>query len=186
MAAPPVPASFPPERPDRMQTPALLTERGFSLRWLGESDTPWLRDVYASTRADEMAAVPWPPQMKRNFLDQQYALQHAHYMAHYGDSDFLAIERRRNQSAARPVGRYYLQRTAPDHLVVDIALLPDMRGRGIGRVLIEASQQEAAALGRGMHLHVLQQNLAAKRLYERLGFVVTHTAGSYHHMRWEA
>jgi ribosomal protein S18 acetylase RimI-like enzyme len=175
---------FPTEPPDRMQTPALLTERGFSLRWLHDADLPWLREVYASTRAEEMANVPWPPQMKRNFLDQQFALQHMHYLQHYADTDFLAIERIDSGGTLRPVGRYYLQRIAPEHLIVDIALLPELRGQGLGRLLIEASQREAQALGRGMHLHVLEQNIAARRLYERLGFVFTHQADAYRHMRW--
>ncbi len=177
-------ASFPKERADRMQTPALLAERGFSLRALRQSDLPWLRDVYATTRDDEMAGVPWPPKMKRDFLDQQFALQHVHYLQHYGDTDFLAIERIRADGDARPVGRYYLQRVAPEHLIVDIALMPELRGQGIGRILIEASQRDAQVLGRGMQLHVLQHNVAAKRLYERLGFSVTHEAGSHHHMHW--
>ena len=177
-------APFPIERADRMRTPALLAERGFSLRALRDDDLPWLRDVYAATREEEMAGVPWPPQAKRAFLDQQFALQHAHYLQHYADTDFLAIERIGAGRVVRPVGRYYLQRVAPEHLIVDIALLPKMRGQGVGRMLIEASQRDAQALGRGMHLHVLQHNVAARRLYERLGFVVTHTAGSYDHMRW--
>ncbi len=177
-------APFPPERADRMQTPALLAERGFSLRALNDADLPWLRDLYATTRAEEMASVPWPVQMKRNFLDQQFALQHAHYLQHYADTDFLAIERIRGNGHTRPVGRYYLQRVASEHLIVDIALLPDMRGKGIGRILIEASQREAQAVGRGMHLHVMQQNIATRRLYERLGFVFTHASNAYDHMQW--
>lgn len=177
-------APFPRERADRIRTPALLTERGFSLRALRDDDIPWLRDVYASTREEEMAGVPWPAQAKRAFLDQQFALQHAHYLKHYADTDFLAIERNGPGGVVWPVGRYYLQRVAPEHLIVDIALMPKTRGHGVGRLLIEASQRDAQALGRGMHLHVLQHNVAARRLYERLGFVVTHSAGSYDHMRW--
>jgi ribosomal protein S18 acetylase RimI-like enzyme len=180
-AAPARLAPFPAERPDRMTTPALLAERGFSLRWLHDGDLPWLRDLYASTRAEEMAPVPWPAPAKRQFLDQQFALQHQHYLAHYGDTDFLALER-----AGQPVGRYYLQRTAPDHLIVDICLFPALRGHGAGAMLIRASQDAAAALGRGMHLHVEDHNAGARRLYERLGFVVSGPAfrGTHWPMRW--
>ena len=169
-------APFPPERPDRMQTPALLAERGFSLRSLRDDDLPWLRDLYATTRAEEMAPVPWPEIAKRAFLDQQFGLQHQHYLAHYADTDFLAIE----QAGQGPVGRYYLQRTAPAHLIVDICLFPGLRGSGVGGALIRHSQDEAAALGRGMHLHVMRTNTGGKRLYERLGFVVTDDSGASH------
>lgn len=173
---------FPKERPDRMQTPALLAERGFSLRALHDGDLPWLRDLYATTRADEMAPVPWPEIAKRSFLDQQFALQHQHYMQHFGDADFLAIE----QAGHGPVGRYYLQRVAPDHLIVDICVFPALRGSGAGGALIRESQQNAAALGCGMSLHVMRLNLKAKRLYERLGFVAAGEEGSHLRMRWAA
>jgi GNAT superfamily N-acetyltransferase len=163
-----------------MHTPALLIERGFSLRAARDDDLPWLRDLYATTRAEEMAPVPWPDIAKRSFLDQQFGLQHQHYLLHFGDSDFLAIEHIEHG----PIGRYYLQRSAPEHLLVDISLFPNMHGQGIGRTLIEASQREAQALGCGMHLHVQQSNSAARRLYERLGFVGDSVEGSHHLMRW--
>lgn len=181
MATPQTSAPFPRERADRMTTPALLIERGFSLRAAHDGDLPWLRDLYASTRADEMAPVPWPEIAKRSFLDQQFALQHQHYLAHYADTDFLAIE----HADHGPAGRYYLQRTAPDHLLVDISLFPALRGSGVGSVLIRQSQQDAAALGRGMRLHVQQSNPGARRLYERLGFVAEEGAeGTHRPMRW--
>ncbi|MES2672325.1 MAG: GNAT family N-acetyltransferase [Pseudomonadota bacterium] len=164
-----------------MNTPALLIERGFSLRAAHDGDLPWLRDLYASTRAEEMAPVPWPEIAKRSFLDQQFGLQHQHYLKHFGDADFLAIE----HAERGPVGRYYLQRTAPEHLLVDISLFPAMRGSGVGTALIRQSQQDAAKLGRGMHLHVQQSNPAARRLYERLGFVAEEGAeGTHRPMRW--
>ncbi len=179
VAMPPRLAPFPEERPDRMQTPASLAGRGFSLRGLCDDDLPWLRDLYASTRAAEMATVSWPEIAKRSFLDQQFALQHRHYLAHFGDSDFLAIEQ-----DGRPAGRYYLQRVAPDHLIVDISLFPHLRGQGVGAALIGQSQTEAAALGRGMRLHVSTSNPGARRLYERLGFVGGNAENGYRPMRW--
>lgn len=174
------PASFPPERPGRMAIPALLAERGFSLRWLRDDDLPWLRDLYATTRAEEMAPVPWPEAAKRAFLDQQFELQHRHYLAHYGDADFLAVE----QEGRGPVGRYYLRRAMPGHLLVDISLFPEVRGCGLGGALISQSQRDAAVLGRGMQLHVLKANAGARRLYERLGFIADGGDGGYVAMRW--
>ncbi len=171
---------FPAERADCMQTPALLIERGFSLRALHDADLPWLRDLYATTRAEEMAPVPWPEIAKRSFLDQQFGLQHQHYLLYFSDSDFLAIEHIEHG----PIGRYYLQRSAPEHLLVDISMFPTLRGQGIGRALIEASQREAQSLGRGMHLHVQRGNSAARRLYERLGFVIDGSEGNHQLMRW--
>lgn len=164
-----------------IETPASLIGRGFSLRRATAADLSWLCRLYATTRAEEMAQVPWPDGLKQAFLDEQFALQHRHYITHYQDCDFLVLE-----GPSGPAGRYYLQRTTPDHLLVDISLLPQMCGQGLGQALIKASQYDAGALGCGMHLHVMQRNVAAQRLYARLGFVVTRTQGLHHHMRWSA
>jgi GNAT superfamily N-acetyltransferase len=180
VALPPQSTPFPQERPDRMQTPAPLAGRGFSLRALHDVDLPWLRDLYASTRAEEMAPVPWPELVKRTFLDEQFALQHRHYLSHYTGTDFLAIEHIEHG----PVGRYYLQRSAPQHLLVDISLFPALRGCGVGSALIRQSQADAAALGHGMCLHVHAANAGARRLYERLGFVGESFEGTHQPMRW--
>lgn len=162
-------------------TPPFPTGHGMRLRPANHTDLTWLRRLYASTRADEMAAVPWPDAMKDAFLADQFGLQHRHYVTHYADADFFVIE-----GDAGPVGRCYLQRGSPDHLLVDISLWPHERGQGIGTRLIRAAQDDAQNLGRGLHLNVLQQNVPARRLYERLGFVVTGTQGFHHHMRWTA
>lgn len=171
---------FPPPR-QTLDTPASLRSRGVCLRRAAHADLPWLCRLYASTRAEELAAVPWPENMRQAFLQDQFALQHRHYLAHHACSDFLVIEGKHG-----PVGRFYLQRTAPDHLLVDITLLPEHRGCGIGRALIAAAQDDARQHGRGMQLHVLRHNAAARRLYERLGFTVTggEDEGLHHHMRW--
>lgn len=144
-----------------------------------DGDMPSLRAIYADTRAEELAGVPWPLSAKRNFLDQQFNLQHQHYLKHYADAEFLVIE---HENAV--LGRYYLLRTAPEYLIVDISLLSKQRGKGIGRALIEATQREAEALGLGMQLQVLEYNVRARKLYEKLDFVVTDCADMHLHMRW--
>ena len=172
---------FPAGRDDRLRIPACLHGRGYRLRPLCDDDVPWLRTLYASTRAEELAPVPWPEAAKRAFLDSQFALQHQHYLAYHGDSDFLAIER-----DGLPVGRFYLRRSAPDHLIVDVCLLPDERGRGVAAALIGHSQQDAAAHGRGMILHVQRHNTDAQRLYQRLGFAFVEDQQGHLLLRWAA
>lgn len=174
-------SAFPARSNSTIETPALLIERGFSLRHARDGDIPRLRLLYADTRAEEMSSVPWLPSMKQQFLDQQFDLQHLHYLKHYPEADFLVIERE-----AIVLGRYYILRTAPDHLIIDICFMADHRGLGIGRALIEASQSEAAILDRGMHLHVIKNNSRARNLYEKLGFKVDSNSDSdvHHHMCW--
>lgn len=174
VALPPFPA-----RTGDPATPAALAARGLHLRHAHAGDLDWLVALYADTRRDEMAVVPWPAGAKAGFLADQFALQHRHYVAHYPDADFLVVE-----SGRTPLGRFYLHRGDAEHLVVDISLFAAHRGQGIGGQLVAAAQDEAARAGRGVTLSVLDHNLAARRLYARLGFAVTGQDGMYLAMRW--
>ncbi len=78
-----------------------------ALRPEQDADLPWLQDLYASTRRDELARVPWPDVAKRAFTQQQFALQRAHYRQHFADADFLIV-----QAQELPIGRLYLHRAA--------------------------------------------------------------------------
>jgi len=158
--------------------PTLLRERGLDRRAASEGDLPFLAALYATTREEELAAVAWPQNVRQAFLDGQFALQHRHYLEHYPDADFLVIHQ-----DGQPVGRFYLAHEGADDLVVDITLLPAWRGRGIGQALIEGAIRQAAMQDRGVHLHVLHTNTAARRLYERLGFRVDIDTGMHLHMR---
>jgi GNAT superfamily N-acetyltransferase len=128
-----------------------------------------------------MASVPWPDEIKRQFLDQQFALQHRHYLRHFSDAEFMAIEHRTRGA----IGRFYLRRTAPAHLIIDICLFTHEQRKGVGEALIRHSQEDAGSLRRGVHLHVLHGNTRARQLYERLGFLATAEQDAPHQlMRW--
>jgi len=166
-------------------TPPVLAGLGYRLRAAVDADIPALRRLYADTRAEELAGVAWPPAMKQDFLDQQFDLQHRHYLQHHAGGDFLVIEH-----SGSVQGRYYLLRQPPEHLVIDVCLMAGHRGRGIGRALLEDSLREAQRHGRGMTLHVRHDNPGARRLYERLGFEACESpgdaSGTHQRMRWPA
>lgn len=171
---------FPPGRAAPPPQPALLSECGFFLRPLRDADLPWLCDLYASTRAEEMALVPWPEPVKRQFIEQQFALQHRHYVTHYPGAEFWALEHQHHGAS----GNCYLLRTPPEHLIIHIGLWPHARNGGLGSALIRQCQADAAAAGCCVRLHVLQTNTGARRLYERLGFVAAAGEGAHLSMRW--
>lgn len=128
-----------------------------------------------------MAAVPWPEEAKRSFLEQQFNLQRVHFEQHYSEANFQAILGPEERS---PIGRYYMLETGPEHLLIDIALFPRWQNQGIASALIQQSQFHAANSGAPMTLHVLKHNLAALRLYRRLGFDVVADEGMHWRMRW--
>jgi len=170
---------MPPERSGWLRMPASTATRRAALRWLCECDLPWLRALYASTRDAELAGVHWPPGMREAFLDQQFAAQHLHYVSAFPDADFLAV-----CDGGTPLGRLYLRRTPPRHLLIDISLFPQARGRGLGAALIAAVQEQARSQACGVELHVLQSNSDALRLYLRRGFGIAAVEPPYARMTW--
>lgn len=146
---------------------------GLTLRPITEADRPFLARLYASTRADELAAVDWPQAEKDRFLAEQFRAQHAHYTAHYPEAAFDLLEK---DGAA--VGRLYLAWWARELRVIDIALLPEWRGRGLGSALMRGLIEAAAAAGKAVTIHVEKFN-PALGLYRRLGFREVEDKGVY-------
>lgn len=151
---------------------------GISYRPKRDADRAFLAHVYATTRAEEMALVPWTPEQKAQFLEMQFNAQAFHYDTHYPGCAFLVIEQ-----GGEPIGRIYIDRRAHEICLVDIALVPERRGGGLGTELIQEILDEARAAGKSVLIHVERYNRAL-RLYERLGFKPVAEDGIYYRMRW--
>jgi GNAT superfamily N-acetyltransferase len=149
-----------------------------TLRAITKSDLPFLRRLYGSTRAEELAAVPWSDAEKEAFLDMQFNAQHSYYQEHYAQAAFDVIE----QDGAA-IGRLYVDRRLDDIRIVDIALLPSYRGQGIGSALLHDILDEGKRTGLPVSIHVERFN-PALRLYERLGFRQIDDHGVYVLMSW--
>ena len=137
-----------------------------------------MRMLYGSTRAEEMERFPFTPEQREAFLDQQFAAQSQHYAEHYPTARFDIIERE-----GQPIGRLYVDVWPTQIRIVDIALLPQARGEGIGTFLLRNVFAEATAAGKRVTIHVEAFN-PALRLYERLGFRQVDTNGVYFLMEW--
>ena len=151
---------------------------GLIFRPASDPDLPFLGRLYASTRAEELAGVPWNAQEKAAFLESQFKAQHAHYRQYYPDADWLVIVH-----GGDDVGRLYIERWPSQHRIIDIAFLPEFRGRGFGTALMQDLLDEAAAAGKAVSIHVEKFN-PAMRLYRRLGFVTEEDKGVYDLMHW--
>lgn len=150
------------------------------LRPARDEDLPFLQRVYAGTRIEELAQTDWSEQQKADFIAFQFRAQHQHYHAHYHDADFLVIQR-----DGVDVGRLYLHWRADELRIVDIALLPEARGSGLGAALLRALMAQAAMESQSVSIHVEQMN-PAMRLYLRLGFRKVGEHGIHHLMHWNA
>jgi ribosomal protein S18 acetylase RimI-like enzyme len=136
------------------------------LRDAGHEDREFIFRLYASTRAEEMALVQWDETQKEHLLRSQCGLQTAHYLHHYPNASFLIIV-----DSGTPIGRLYVDRTAEDIHILDIALIPERRGQGLGTGFLRELVSEADESGKTITLYVEKFN-PAQRLYQRLGFAV--------------
>lgn len=155
-----------------------MTTSTITLRPVTDADRAFLVDLYGSTRAAELDQVRWAPGQREAFVLMQFDAQDASYRAQNPHGAFDVIE-----VGGRPAGRLYVDRRPEEIRIVDIALLPEFRGAGIGGGLLERLQREAAASGRALTIHVEVHNPAAA-LYERLGFVAVAERGVYRLMEW--
>jgi GNAT superfamily N-acetyltransferase len=144
---------------------------------LGDED--FLFRLYASTRADEMALVNWSDEQKDAFLRMQFQAQTAHYRVYYPHAEYYVIQR----DQTTPIGRLIIDRASDSMLIVDIALLPEYRGVGIGTAILQDLMTEATHANLPIILRVEFFNPAMK-LYSRLGFVKTREINIYHEMVW--
>jgi ribosomal protein S18 acetylase RimI-like enzyme len=156
--------------------------KSVALRTVVSEDKPFLLKVYAGTRADELAAVPWDQEQKRSFVKMQFDLQQRGYGDQFPAADHSIIIL---DGAA--IGRIMVDRTSEDEIRgVDIALLPEYRKCGVGTYLIKELLSEAKIAGIPFRIEVEKFNQAAIRLYERLGFVRTGESFTHVAMEWAA
>jgi ribosomal protein S18 acetylase RimI-like enzyme len=157
--------------------PANLSLR---LRPITPEDDSFLARLYASTREQELAQTNWSDEQKAMFCRMQFNAQTADYQRNYPDASFDVIER--DGVAA---GRLLVLREDEKIHVIDIALMPEHRGAGIGTKLLRELQEEARAGGKSLSIHVEQFN-PARRLYERLGFRQVEEKGVYLLLHWSS
>ncbi len=150
----------------------------YSLRPLVKADEAFSFAVYASTRAAEMELVDWPREQINAFLQMQFNAQHQHYHLQYPQARWQVIE-----VGAQAAGRLVSDDARDDlFLLMDIALLPEYRGRGIGTAILRDLLQAADRAGKTVMLHV-EPNNPALRLYQRLGFEISAQSGFYLEMK---
>jgi ribosomal protein S18 acetylase RimI-like enzyme len=130
------------------------------------ADDPFVRRLYKNSRASEFAAAALPPAALDSLLDQQFFAQARAYATQFPEAVPLIIIH-----DDKPIGRLILQARKPSWRIVDIVLLPEARGHGVGADMMEAVAWAARNAGAAaLDLSVLATNVAARRLYARLGF----------------
>jgi len=149
-----------------------------TLRPVRENDENFLLELYASTRAEELAITPWSPDQKQEFLRMQFDAQTRYYRQAFPEMDYRIVIH-----DGVPAGRFIVLRREDELRLLDISLLPEHRNAGIGNMLIQMLLDEAKGLDKAVRIHVERFNRAL-RLYERLGFGPVADQGVYVLMEW--
>lgn len=148
----------------------------FDLRPCSPDDQGFLFRLYCDTRADELSSFGWTEAQQEAFLRMQFNAQQSWYATAYAGADHKII-----LAEGRPVGRILVFREPGANRLVDIALLSEFRGQGIGTQLLRDLLDKSAEQGLPVRLQVLKSN-RAQNLYQRLGFVETGDDGMYYQM----
>lgn len=147
--------------------PAVAEDQGFLLR------------VYAESHAEDVAHLDWDDSEKQAFLRMKFKAQDHFYHRNFPKADYSIV-----LLDDTPIGRLYIDRTnkAEFHLL-NIALLPEYRGRGVGSELLQRLINEARDKKTRIRINIEQAN-RARKLYERFGFKTLHHRGIYDYMEW--
>jgi ribosomal protein S18 acetylase RimI-like enzyme len=147
-----------------------------SLRRITDDDLEFLFRLYASTRSEEKELVGWGDEQWEQFMRMQFGLQHTQYMRNYENPSFDII-----LENGAPVGRLYVNRGPDEYRIIDIALLPESRRRGICGNLMKSLLRESEERGLPVSLHV-EKNNPILDYYRRLGFRVEADREVYYFM----
>jgi len=151
-----------------------------ALRAALPGDEAFLYQLYCQSREEEIGAWGLESAQQEMLFKLQFTAQRRHY-----DLAFPGAEHSIIICNDHPAGHILVFRSERELRLVDIALLAEHRGSGIGASLVRELIGEARAAGKPLVLHVEKQNRAA-RLYERLGFTIAEDLGGHYRMEWRA
>lgn len=144
-----------------------------SLRPATVQDRDLLFQIYAGTRRDEFAALDWPPEQLAGFLQMQWRAQQRHYQSAYPNAeDSIVVV---NDAG---VGRMLVDCSPTDIVLVDLALLPEYRNRGIGTSLLNKVLAKGDSEKKPVRLSVIKSNPAV-HWYQCFGFSQVADDGVY-------
>lgn len=111
------------------------------------------------------------PPLRDTLLRQQLLGQIAGYRAQFPQARYEILE-----MGGRPVGRLIVERGAEALHIVDLAIMPEWRSRGIGARLLRELAHEASMAHMPVRFHSFLHNEDGNRLFHRLDFIpIAHT-----------
>jgi ribosomal protein S18 acetylase RimI-like enzyme len=143
-----------------------------------EEDQAFRYQLFCDSRQPEFALLLAPPAYQQ-VMNHQFHAQTVGYRTQFPQARFDIIE-----LSGEPIGRIVVDRPGTMVHIIDQAIVPHLRGRGIGTALLRAIMDEAGAAGLPVRLEVNSENDPAFRLYQRHGFVPIETVPFYMSLEW--
>jgi ribosomal protein S18 acetylase RimI-like enzyme len=145
-----------------------------------DADRDFRYRLFCDSRQPEFALV-LPPPVYQQVMAHQFQAQTVGYRNDFPRARFDIIE-----LGGEPIGRIVVDRPGAMLHIVDQAIVPALRGRGIGTAIMRALMDEAQAAGFPVQLEVASENDPSFRLYQRLGFVTIETVPLYMKLEWRS
>lgn len=149
------------------------------LRPSSPADHEFLFRLYADTRWAEIAPLGWNKAQQEAFLRMQFNAQQRWYETVYAGADQQIV-----MLDDQPAGRLLIHQATHAATLVDISLLSQYRGRGLGTILLNELLEQCRRSSLPLRLQVLRTN-PAQRLYARLGFRGIGEDQLYLQMEWQ-
>jgi ribosomal protein S18 acetylase RimI-like enzyme len=144
-----------------------------------EQDQAFRFQLFCQSRSAEFALLGLDAAVFEQLMRFQFQAQTMSYRSGFPNARFDIIE-----LDGTPIGRIVVDRPG-DHIhIVDQAIVPPLRNRGLGTTIMKALMDEAAAAALPVRLKVASSNDPSMRLYLRLGFVPVHSEPLYLEMEW--
>jgi RimJ/RimL family protein N-acetyltransferase len=144
-----------------------------------EQDTAFLADLFRGTAGRDLARMPVDDAMKDALLRMQFASQRASYRAQYPMARFDIIEQ-----GGQAIGRIVIDPGTEAGCIVDVALIPAQRNRGLGTAILTGVVEHFAQCERRVRCQVLAGNEPSLRMFRRVGFRPVDDAPPYLHLEW--
>jgi len=136
------------------------------LREQAGDDAAIVRRAHAAhARWSGLAEASWPPATVAAMRDQQHLAHERHLAAYHPGAEKLMI-----LVGGVAVGRLVVDRDAGPWHVVDLALIAEAQGAGIGTAVMRSLLGDAARADAAVVLEVGVDNPRADAFYRRLGF----------------
>ncbi len=161
-----------------MNNSGLNLPYGMSMRPAMAADGPFVESLYKSTR-DDLKTIDAEAGFIEELIEQQYHAQTVGYGEKFPNAMYFVVEK-----VNQKIGRVVVDFGPNEVRVVDIALIPTARNQGFGQGIIKSLQYAAASSGAPLTLTVAAGNIAATRLYAKMGFQPIEESPTYNLLAW--